>query len=543
VNNQLGFTTAPSAGRSSVYATDIAKMIQAPIFHVNGDDPEACVWVTRLALAFRQQFRKDVVIDLVCYRRYGHNEGDDPSYTQPTMYQKIENHRPVRKLYMEALVNRGDIPIEEAEAALEDYRKRLEQAFDETKATAPPPSKVDLTAPEPVGVLPAVETGVGRATLDRVLHAVTSWPEGFAPHPKLAKQLERRRDLLDKDRVDWSLGESLAFGSLVLEGIPVRLTGQDSRRGTFSQRHAVLVDYQTEHEHFPLKELASDQAPFVIYDSPLNEFATLGFEYGFSVVAKDALVAWEAQFGDFFNEAQVVVDQFIVAGEDKWGQTSGLVVLLPHGFEGQGPEHSSGRIERFLEVAAEDNIQVAVPTTPAQYFHLLRRQVHRDVRKPLVVFTPKSLLRLPAASSRTNEFLGGHFREVLPDPLDASSEEVVRLLLCSGKVFYDLAAQREKEPARNVAIVRVEQLYPFPSDQILEEVGRYRNLQEVRWVQEEPENMGAYRYAHSWLHRLLPRGVRFTHISRPESGSPAAGSTTIHNAEQQELVRLAFDGV
>ena len=543
VNNQLGFTTAPSAGRSSVYATDIAKMIQSPIFHVNGDDPEACVWVTRLAMAFRQQFRKDVVIDLVCYRRYGHNEGDDPSYTQPLMYQDIESRRPVRKLHMEALVNGGDITVEEAEAALEDYRKRLEQAFDETKAAAPPPAKVDLKPPEPVVVRPSVETGVQRETLDGILRTVTSWPNGFTPHPKLAKQLERRRDLLEKNRVDWSLGEALAFGSLVLEGIPVRLTGQDSRRGTFSQRHAVLVDYHTDQEHFPLKALSEQQAPFLIYDSPLNEFATLGFEYGVSVVAKDALVAWEAQFGDFVNEAQVIVDQFIVSGEDKWGQTSGLVVLLPHGFEGQGPEHSSGRIERFLEVAAEDNIQVAVPTTPAQYFHLLRRQVRRDVRKPLIVFTPKSLLRLPAAASRTEDFVEGHFREVLPDSADPPADEIKRVILCSGKVFYDLLAEREKSGTNGAALVRVEQLYPFPAEQILEQVKRYPSAREVWWVQEEPENMGGYRFVHWWLHRVLPDRVAFTHVSRVESGSPASGSATVHNAEQAQLLASAFEGL
>ncbi|HEX2069098.1 MAG TPA: multifunctional oxoglutarate decarboxylase/oxoglutarate dehydrogenase thiamine pyrophosphate-binding subunit/dihydrolipoyllysine-residue succinyltransferase subunit, partial [Actinomycetota bacterium] len=371
----------------------------------------------------------------------------------------------------------------------------------------------------------------------------TSWPDGFTPHPKLAKQLERRRDLLEKDRVDWSLGEALAFGSLVQEGIPVRLTGQDSRRGTFSQRHAVLVDYQTGEEHFPLKTLAPQQAPFLIYDSPLNEFATLGFEYGVSVVAKDALVGWEAQFGDFVNEAQVIVDQFIVSGEDKWGQTSGLVVLLPHGFEGQGPEHSSGRIERFLEVAAEDNIQVAVPTTPAQYFHLLRRQVRRDVRKPLIVFTPKSLLRLPAAASRTDEFVTGSFREVLPDPTDPTAEGVKRVILCTGKVYYDLLAEREKRGSAAAALVRLEQLYPFPVDQILEQVRRYPSATEVRWVQEEPENMGGYRFVHGWLHRVLPEGVAFTHASRPESGSPASGSATVHSAEQEQLVASAFEGL
>jgi 2-oxoglutarate decarboxylase len=438
-------------------------------------------------------------------------------------------------------VNRGDITLEEAEAALEDYRNRLEEAFEQTRESAPPAVEAARRRPESVVVLPPVETGVDRATLDRIVHAVTSWPEDFTPHPKLARQLERRRDLLEKGAVDWSLGEALAFGSLVVEGIPVRLTGQDSRRGTFSQRHAVLVDHNNERKYYPLANLAPDQAPFLIYDSPLNEFATLGFEYGMSVVAKDALVAWEAQFGDFINEAQVVVDQFLVSAEDKWGQTSGLVLLLPHGFEGQGPEHSSGRIERFLELAAEGNIQVTVPSTPAQYFHLLRLKVHRDIRKPLVVFTPKSLLRHPAARSATDEFVRGHFLEVLPDPRDPKPEDVRAVLLASGKIWYELDTYRDKQKVENVALVRVEQLYPFPADQILEQLARYPNAGQVRWAQEEPENMGAYRFVHWRLHRRLPEGIRFSHVSREESGSPAAGSATVHEREQQELVRSAFE--
>ena len=543
VNNQLGFTTPAMRGRSSVYATDIAKMVQAPIFHVNGDNPEACAWVTRLAFAFRQAFKKDVVVDLLCYRRYGHNEADDPSYTQPLMYQRIGEHRSVRKLYMEALVNRGDITVEDAQKALQDYKSRLDQAFDETKESAPPPATVEEKRPEPLGVLPPVETGVDRQTLARILTTVTSWPEDFTPHPKLAKQLEKRRTLLDDDAVDWALGEALAFGSLVLEGTPVRLTGQDSRRGTFSQRHAVLFDHLTERRYFPLQNLAPDQAPFLIYDSPLNEFATVGFEYGVSVVAKDALVTWEAQFGDFVNEAQVILDQFLVSAEDKWGQTSGLVLLLPHGFEGQGPEHSSGRIERFLQLAAEDNIQVTVPSTPAQYFHLLRRQMHRDVRKPLVVFTPKSLLRLPAARSRTAELVEGRFWEVLADPRELRTEEVTGLVLCSGKVFYELAEFREKQGIETAALVRIEQLYPFPRDQILETLERYPNARDVRWVQEEPENMGAYRFVHWRLHRELPDEISFSHVAREESGSPASGSATVHDREQRELVEAAFEGL
>ncbi len=539
INNQIGFTTPAEGARSSLYATDVAKMVQAPILHVNGDDPEACVWATRLAHAYRQAFKKDVVIDLICYRRYGHNEADDPSYTQPTMYAEIDRRRSVRKLYLERLVNRGDITLEEAEAALNQYREVLQKAFDQTKESTPP-QPTELRSYQQVGVLPPVETGVDRAVLDRILSAATSWPDGFTPHPKLARQLERRRDLLEKDAVDWALGEALAFGSLVLEGTPVRLSGQDSRRGTFSQRHSMLADYVTQDHWVPLGNLAPDQAPFHVYDSPLNEFASLGFEYGVSVVAKDVLVAWEAQFGDFANEAQVVIDNFLVAGEDKWDQTSGLVLLLPHGFEGQGPEHSSARIERYLALAAEDNIQVTVPSTPAQYFHLLRRQMHRDVRKPLIVITPKSLLRLPEARSRTEEFLHGHFMETLADPRAPAPEGVRRLILCSGKVFYDLDAHRAEQGTTDTAIVRIEQLYPWPRAQVLAAVGSYPNLRDIRWVQEEPENMGADRFVHYRFHEDLPPGKTLSHAARVESGSPASGSITLHELEQRDLVRRAF---
>jgi 2-oxoglutarate dehydrogenase E1 component len=544
VNNQLGFTTAPESSRSSVYATDIAKMVQAPIIHVNGDDPEACVWATRLAYEFRQQFKKDVVIDLVCYRRYGHNEGDDPSYTQPLMYQAIDQRRSVRKLYMEKLVNRGDITVEEAEGFLADYRQRMEQAFDETKESAPPPARLERRGPQPMGVLPPVETGVERAVLDKILHRVTTWPEGFTPHPKLAKQLERRRDMLEKGAVDWALGEALAFGSLVVERTPVRLSGQDSRRGTFSQRHAMLVDYRTDRKFYPLNHLSDDQAAFLIYDSPLNEFASLGFEYGESVVAKDSLVLWEAQFGDFVNEAQVIIDQFVVAGEDKWGQTSGLVMLLPHGFEGQGPEHSSARLERFLNVAAQDNIQVAVPSTPAQYFHLLRRQIHREIRKPLIVLTPKSLLRLPAARSGTGEFVSGHFHELLADPRRPDPSGVRLVLVCSGKVFYELDERRTSDERTDVAILRLEQFYPFPGDQILAALKAYPNATTLRWVQEEPSNMGGYGFVHFKLHNAhLPSGVSFTHVARGESASPATGSATVHELELRDLIERALTAV
>ena len=538
INNQVGFTTGPKQARSSTYATDVAKMVQAPIFHVNGDDPEACVRVMRLALDYRQTFGKDAVVDMVCYRRWGHNEGDDPSYTQPMMYAAIENRRSVRKLYTEELVNRGVLTIEEAEQALDDFRDRLETALKETRETV----GKDVTAarpPKPHGVLPAVETGVDRKILEQIAVAVTTAPDGFTIHPKLAKQLEKRRSQLDSGTVDWAMGEAMAFGSLVLEGTPIRLAGQDSRRGTFSQRHSVLVNYEDGSEWVPLDNLSEDQAHFMVYDSPLSEFACMGFEYGYSVIRKDALVLWEAQFGDFVNGAQVVIDQFIVAAEDKWRQTSGLVLLLPHGYEGQGPEHSSGRKERFLTLAAEDNIQVAEPTTAAQYFHLLRRQIHRDVRKPLVIFTPKGLLRAKPATSKADEFCSGSFREVLVEQDHQRDEEIRRVLLCSGRVAFDLIAERDEREAP-AAVVRVEQLFPWPEQQISEALEHFPNAEEVVWVQDEPDNMGAWPFAHQRLHRLLREDYTLRHAARPESGSPATGSGKVHEQEQRQLLDAAF---
>jgi len=547
VNNQVGFTTSPVQARSSTYATDVAKMVQAPIFHVNGDDPEACVRVMQLAFEFRQAFGKDVVVDLVCYRRWGHNEGDDPSYTQPLMYKAIEARRSVRKLYTEELVNRGDLTLEEAEQALDDFRQRLEGALQETRESAPPDAAPgDLVAPRALTFPARVETGVDRATLDRVIAAVTSWPEGFNPHPKLAKQLEKRSLMLEQDNADWAMGEALAFGSLVLEGTPVRLAGQDSRRGTFSQRHSVLIDYETAAEHTPLSHLDPAQAPFMVYDSPLSEFAAMGFEYGYSVSRKDALVLWEAQFGDFVNGAQVIIDQFLAAAEDKWSQTSGLVLLLPHGYEGQGPEHSSARIERFLTLCAEHNMQVVQPTTSAQYFHLLRRQMRRDIRTPLVVITPKGLLRAKPAASAAAEFTAGAFREVFPEPtFDGTSAgqgdraAVRRVLLCSGKVVYDLIAARDEAKAP-AAIVRLEQLYPWPEELIRETLASFPNATEVVWVQDEPENMGPWPFVHGRLHRTLRDDWTLRHASRAESASPATGSHAMHELEQSQLMADAL---
>ena len=543
INNQLGFTTSPESARSSVYATDVAKMVQAPVFHVNGDDPEACVRVARLAFAFRQAFRKDVVIDMVCYRRFGHNEGDEPSYTQPQMYDRIESRRSVRKLYTEALVKRGDITLEEAEQALDDFSARLQVALDETRQSAPPKPTRLVNAPSPV-VRPSPETGVARPQLDRVVAALHTAPEGFTVHPKLARQLEARSKLWAAGEVDWALGEALAIGSILLEGDDVRLSGQDTRRGTFSHRHAVLVDYATGDEHVPLAALAppGQQGRFFVYDSLLSEYAALGFEYGYSVVHKDALVAWEAQFGDFANGAQVVIDQFIVAAEDKWGQTSGLVLLLPHGYEGQGPEHSSARLERFLTLSAEDNIQVANATTSAQYFHLLRRQVRRERRTPLVIFTPKSLLRARQSRSKVAEFEQGQFREVLDDPSVADPGAVERVIMCSGKVAYDAMAVRDerKLPA---AVVRVEQLYPWPAEQISAVLGRYAGATEVIWLQEEPENMGAWGFVRARLLRLLREGDELRPVTRIETGSPASGILALHQMEQEDLLERAFQGL
>ncbi|MEO7836542.1 MAG: multifunctional oxoglutarate decarboxylase/oxoglutarate dehydrogenase thiamine pyrophosphate-binding subunit/dihydrolipoyllysine-residue succinyltransferase subunit, partial [Acidimicrobiales bacterium] len=545
INNQLGFTTTPESARSSVYATDVAKMVQAPIFHVNGDDPEACVRVARLAFAFRQAFRKDVVVDMVCYRRFGHNEGDEPGYTQPQMYERIEGRRSVRKLYTEALVNRGDITLDEAEKALDDFSARLQTALDQTRSSAPPKPTVLVNSP-PVVVLPSPETGVAREVLDRITAAHHDVPHGFTVHPKLARQLEARAKVYADGEVDWALAEALAFGSLLLEGTDVRLAGQDTRRGTFSQRHAVVVDYHTGAEHVPLAGLgpAGEQGRFFIYDSLLSEYAALGFEYGYSVVHKDALVAWEAQFGDFANGAQVIIDNFIVAAEDKWGQTSGLVLLLPHGYEGQGPEHSSARLERFLTLSAEDNIQVVNATTAAQYFHLLRRQVRRHRRKPLVVVTPKSLLRARHARSRVEELCSGRFREVLDDAgvADADAGAVERVILATGKVAYDAMGRRD-EASLPVAVVRIEQLYPWPAEQVVAVLARYPQATEIVWLQEEPENMGAWGFVRSRLPALLAEDGELRAATRVESGSPASGSAALHQLEQKNLIDRAFYGL
>ena len=543
VNNQIGFTTTPESARSGFYSTDVAKIIQAPIFHVNGDDPEACVRVARLAFAYRQRFRKDVVIDMVCYRRHGHNEGDDPSYTQPIMYAKIDARRSVRKLFTESLVKRGQLSLEEAEVALDDFQKRLQSALEETRQAAPAVEVIAKAPIPPVGVLPHVDTGVARDVVHRIYDALSTFPEPFQVHPKLLKQFNARDTMFGEGAVDWALAEAMAYGSLLIEGTDLRIAGQDTRRGTFSHRHAVVVDHTNGDEYAPLAHLGPEQGKFWIYDSLLSEYAALGFEYGYSVVAKESLVIWEAQFGDFWNGASTIVDQFLVAAEDKWNQTAGLVMYLPHGYEGQGPEHSSARVERFLTLCAEDNIQVANVTQASQLFHLLRRQVQRTIRKPLVLFTPKSFLRAKAMRSPVEDLLTGSFRETLDDAGVADAAAVRRVVLATGKVGQEAIAARDAAAApamAPVAVVRVEQLYPWPYEQLDEIVSRYPGAKEIVWLQEEPENMGAWNFVKGRLYERFDASHSIHRVSRYESGSPATGSHAVHAQEQTQLLAAAL---
>ncbi|HEU5034064.1 MAG TPA: multifunctional oxoglutarate decarboxylase/oxoglutarate dehydrogenase thiamine pyrophosphate-binding subunit/dihydrolipoyllysine-residue succinyltransferase subunit [Mycobacteriales bacterium] len=535
INNQVGFTTSPTSARSSVYSTDVARMIQAPIFHVNGDDPEAVVRVAQLAYEFRQAFKKDVVIDMLCYRRRGHSEVDEPSFTQPVMYDLIDAKRSVRKIYTEALIGRGDITVDEAEAALRDYQEQLERVFAETRDVSSAPPEEPQIAPDEQ----PVETAISPEVLKRIGESQVNVPDGFTVHPRLLPQLQKRAQMVSEGGVDWAMGETIAFGSLLLDGTPIRLAGQDSRRGTFGQRHAVLVDRRTAEEYTPLAHLGDEQAPFYVYDSLLSEFAAMGFEYGYSVARPEALVLWEAQFGDFANGAQSIVDEFISAGEAKWGQRSSVVLLLPHGYEGQGPDHSSARIERYLALSAEGNWTVALPSTPANYFHLLRRQALSGSRKPLVVFTPKSMLRLRAATSMPEDFTSGRWQPVLADPRAPQPESVRRVLLTTGKVFYDLDKQRDKQGHTDIAILRVEQLYPLPAEEIRQALSAYPADAELVWVQDEPANQGAWPFmALNLPEHLAGRPLRAA--TRPASASPAAGSLNHHEAEQAQLLDRVF---
>ncbi|MGO4132891.1 multifunctional oxoglutarate decarboxylase/oxoglutarate dehydrogenase thiamine pyrophosphate-binding subunit/dihydrolipoyllysine-residue succinyltransferase subunit [Janibacter sp. RAF20_2_2] len=565
VNNQVGFTTSPSASRSSVYSTDVARMIQAPIFHVNGDDPEACVRVAELAFEFRQKFHKDVVIDVVCYRRRGHNEGDDPSMTQPLMYKLIESKRSVRKLYTESLIGRKDITPEEADAALRDYQAQLERVFVETKeALKAPASPADASsdsgdsgsdAPDNAGLerpaaqtsdqttRSATETAISETDLKHIGDVFDSPPADFTIHPKLQQAMQKRAASVHEGGIDWGTGEMLAVGSLLMDGTPVRLAGQDSRRGTFVQRHAVLIDKNTGEEWTPLNYLGGGQARFWVYDSLLSEFAALGFEYGYSVERPDALVMWEAQFGDFVNGAASIIDEFISSSEQKWGQNSSVVLLLPHGYEGQGPDHSSARIERFLALCAQNNMTVAFPSTPASYFHLLRRQAYHRPRRPLIVFTPKSMLRLKAASSQPEDFTEGTFRAVLPDMVGPKGEDVTRVIVAAGKVTWDLEAERTKRGDEQTAILHLERYYPLPGEELAAELAKYPNA-EIVLVQEEPENQGAWPFLAMNLPADLAehgetRALRA--VTRPPSASPAAGTAKKHAQEQADLISRAFD--
>jgi 2-oxoglutarate decarboxylase len=546
VNNQVGFTTAPEHSRSSEYCTDVAKMIGAPIFHVNGDDPEACVWVAQLAVDFREKFQKDVVIDMICYRRRGHNEGDDPSMTQPAMYDVIDTKRSVRKSYTESLIGRGDISLKEAEDALRDYQGQLERVFNEVRELEkykPEPSEsVELDQPLPT----KLTTAVDRSVLERIGDAFVNVPEGFSVHPRVKPVIEKRREMSREGKIDWAFAELLAFGSLVDQGKMVRLSGQDSRRGTFTQRHSVLIDRKTGDEYTPLQNLGSQNpGKFLVYDSALSEFAAVGFEYGYSVGNPDALVLWEAQFGDFVNGAQSIIDEFISSGEAKWGQLSDVVLLLPHGHEGQGPDHTSGRIERFLQLCAEGSMTVAVPSTPASYFHLLRRHSLDGIRRPLVVFTPKSMLRNKAAVSDIEDFTTGKFRSVFEEPVyetgDGDRSKVTRVLLVSGKLYWELLAKKHKDNRDDIAIVRIEQLYPVPSRRLRETLDRYPNAAEFRWVQEEPANQGAWPFFGLALPELLPEKLAgIKRISRRSMSAPSSGSSKVHAVEQQEIIDEAF---
>jgi 2-oxoglutarate dehydrogenase E1 component len=543
INNQLGFTTNPEDGRSGAYATDIAKAIVAPVFHVNGDDAEAVHRVAQLAFDFRQKFKRDVVVDIVCYRRHGHNEGDDPSYTQPLMYAKIKNQPSTLTQYSQRLIREKLITPADVDARRKQYMAYLQEGYELTKRNAEAYELQEIPAVgEPI---PPGQTAVETSLAQQVIEGITSVPEDFHIHPKLKGVLDKRREAITGGPIDWALGEALAFGTLVLEGTPVRVSGQDAGRGTFSQRHLELFDVTDGHKYTPIQHLAPDQASFEVWNSSLSEFAVMGFEFGFSLADPETLVVWEAQFGDFVNGAQIIIDQFLASAETKWGQASGLVLLLPHGYEGQGPEHSSARIERFLNLCAEHNMQVGNCTTPAQYFHLLRRHMRgetegKPVRKPLVLFTPKSMLRHPRAVSRLQEFTSGRFYEVLEDA-SLPPESVKRILFCSGKVFYDLLAGREARGNSDVAIVRVEQMYPFPSAQIESVLSRYPSNAEVYWVQEEPRNMGPWRFMHECLQPMLDTTKRTLWFAgRPEGASPSAGSSKRHEQEQADLVSDAF---
>ena len=547
VNNQVGFTTAPSESRSSTYCTDVGKVVQAPIFHVNGDDPESVARIGQLALEFRQRFTKDVVVDLVAYRRRGHNEGDDPSFTQPKMYDLIEQKRSVRKLYTEALIGRGDISNEDAEAVIARFRDRLEGVFKEVRDSADTEDENYRRVPfYPAKLGKEQGTAITREVMERIAAAQVTYPEDFQVHPKVLPQMQRRAKAILEGPIDWATGELLAFGSLLMEGRTVRLTGQDSRRGTFSQRFAAVVDRSTNEEYVPLKHLDDDQGPFHVYDSLLSEYAVMGFEYGYSVAYPQALVCWEAQFGDFANGAQTIADEYISAGDAKWTQKSGVVLLLPHGYEGQGPDHSSARIERWLSLCSEGALAVCQPSTPASHFHLLRTHSYVNWHRPVVIMTPKSMLRSKAAASMPDDFINGKWQPAIPDTSIADPAAVQKVLLCSGKIRWELVAERARRGLENqVAIVPFERLYPLPTKEVADELARYTNATAVRWVQDEPENQGPYPFMALHLPQAVANALPGYQLdlkvaSRPESSSPSVGMLKVHQLQEKDLLDAAF---
>jgi 2-oxoglutarate dehydrogenase E1 component len=540
-NNQIGFTTDPDEGRSTRYSSDLAKGFDAPIIHVNADDAEAAIAAIRLAMAFRERFRKDVVVDLVGYRRFGHNEGDEPAYTQPLMYKKIEDHPSVRELYAAALVEGSLVTQQEVDEFVQAVHEAMQQAHETLRdaiAAGSTPSQEEKKPGR--GSDAPIETAPPAELLRELNEQLIRVPEGFTIHPKLEKQLERRLETLGNEGgIDWGQAESLAFGSLLVEGTPIRLTGQDTERGTFSHRHLVLHDYETGEKYAPMEHLPHASAPFQVYNSPLSEMAALGFEYGYSVACPRALILWEAQFGDFINSAQVIVDQFIVSGLSKWHQSSRLVLLLPHGYEGNGPEHSSARVERFMQLAAQENIRIVNCSTAAQYFHVLRRQALHPKARPLVLLTPKGLLRLKESTSHLNDLTKGSFRPILDDPTlnEEGRRRAGRLVLCSGKVYYDIVGHEARKEAEGVAIARLEQLYPFPVASYDELLSRYPNITELVWAQEEPQNMGAWRAIRHRLEEGLPAEVELRYVGRPWRASPSEGYPTAHLIEQDRIAR------
>jgi 2-oxoglutarate dehydrogenase E1 component len=540
VNNQIGFTTISRDMRSTRYCTDLARAFSIPVLHVNAEDPETCILATLFALEIRQVFHCDIMIDLNCYRKYGHNETDEPAFTQPLEYQFIKRKQSIRELYRDQLIEQHLIDLKRSEEEEQRFKQNLQDIYAVAKESVAHPIKNLMTAPSDQIKFDPFPTGVSNDMLLQVTERFSAVPEGFELHPKLKHLVQQRLKMVKEGKpMDWGMAEYLAYATLLWEGISIRLTGQDTLRGTFSHRHAVWMDQKVEREYFPLQHLKEGQGTFCPFNSPLSELAVMAFEYGYSLVCRKDLTIWEAQFGDFSNGAQVIIDQYLTSGEQKWGQQSGLTLLLPHGYEGQGPEHSSGRLERFLSLAGHDNIQVVHPTTPAQFFHLLRRQVLRPLRKPLIVFTPKGLLRHPACTSLIQEFEEGFFQDVLDDPIHPSFPQ--QLVLCTGRVYYDLIAERERRTHAHVAIIRIEQLYPLNKERLKQFIQSYHSMQECLWVQEEPQNMGAWSFIRSYLDEMLPKGVPLYYVGRPISGSPATGSHTQHEKEYTNILNQVFN--